>query len=57
VDELGEEVLVNAAKTSMASKILGPESDFFANMAVKAVTSVKVAKKTHHRRAPAGSLR
>jgi len=25
----------------MASKILGPESDFFAAMAVKAVTSVK----------------
>jgi len=41
VEELGEQVLVNSAKTSMASKILGPESDFFAALAVKAVTAVK----------------
>jgi T-complex protein 1 subunit alpha len=41
VEELGDEVLVNSAKTSMASKILSTESDFFARLAVKAVTSVK----------------
>jgi T-complex protein 1 subunit alpha len=41
VDDLGEEVLLNSAKTSMSSKILGPQSDFFAALAVKAVTSIK----------------
>ena len=33
--------LVNAAKTAMSSKILGPESSFFAEMAVDAVTAVR----------------
>jgi T-complex protein 1 subunit alpha len=44
IDNLGKEHLLSAAKTSMSSKILGPESNFFAQMCVDAVLSVKTVK-------------
>jgi T-complex protein 1 subunit alpha len=41
VDNLGKEVLLNVAKTSMSSKLLGSESNFFAEMVVSAMMNVK----------------
>lgn len=42
VDALERQNLLNAASTSMSSKIIGAESDFFSKMVVDAVTSVRV---------------
>ena len=40
--QLSDEEIKSAATTSMSSKLLGSESDFFADMVVKAMKAVKM---------------
>ena len=43
VSELGDSALINVAKTSMSSKIIGAESEVFSQLVVKAANHVKGA--------------
>ncbi|KAL5615400.1 hypothetical protein BROUX41_005447 [Berkeleyomyces rouxiae] len=52
VESLGREPLLSVAKTSMSSKIIGADGDFFADMAVDAMLAVKSVTSKNEIKAP-----
>ena len=41
---MGRDVIINAAKTSMSSKLLSSESSFFSEMVVNAINHVRTSE-------------
>ena len=52
VESLGKDALINTAKTSMSSKVIGPDADFFAKICVDAMLRVKTSNKRGKARYP-----
>mmetsp|Transcript_35036 Transcript_35036/g.26142 ORF Transcript_35036/g.26142 Transcript_35036/m.26142 type:complete len:204 (-) Transcript_35036:932-1543(-) len=52
VDSLGKDALINAVKTSMSSKLLSSESEFFGEMVVTAMSRVKTVNHAGETRYP-----
>ncbi|KAI3652044.1 hypothetical protein MP228_003347 [Amoeboaphelidium protococcarum] len=56
VEKLGKDCLMNAAKTSMSSKIINTEAEFFAKMAVDAMLAVKTVSARNEVKYPVKSV-
>jgi len=56
VDTLGRDAIINAAKTSMNSKIIGAESAFFAEMAVTSMENIKMTNVMGQTRFPVKNI-
>lgn len=56
IGELPKDALLNVARTSMSSKIIGSESDFFSDLIVKAITRVKQTNKRGETKYPIGHI-
>ncbi|KAL4871043.1 hypothetical protein BDV12DRAFT_164647 [Aspergillus spectabilis] len=52
VDNLGKDSLVNIAKTSMSSKIIGGDAEFFSNLVVDAMLAVKTTNQRNETKYP-----
>ena len=56
ITELPKDALLNVARTSMSSKIIGSESDFFADLIVKSILRVKTTNKRGETKYPIGHI-
>jgi T-complex protein 1 subunit alpha len=56
VDALGDEVLLQVAKTSLSSKFVGVESDLFTRMIVDAIKAVKITGQDGKTKYPVGQV-
>ena len=56
VDTLGPDALKNCCKTSMSSKLIGAESEFFSSMCVEAIEKIKVFDHKKRPKYPLGAI-
>ena len=56
VESLGQEALMNAARTAMSSKIVGADADFYARIVVDAVKAVKTSNSQGQVRYPVKAI-
>jgi len=56
VETLGKDALITVAKTTMSSKVIGSEADFFAKMVVDSVLRVKTSTSRGKARYPINSI-